>query len=343
MEGGPPLVVVALTTTPEVQAAEPGSTSGGLATSETTAILGEMDWYELVDTIGGIHQEAPELAAELLEASVALVRVAAEANQFTELVNEIVGGRLSQWHRAAELNRRALERVPAHEARVALENLSAACLMAGCLAVGLAAELDAMASPGPDGVASVIAVRLRVVVLLLQEGERAGGVGLFASVLRMADSLESKTCCDRRIAALTGRIVSLLLDVAERSAFEDEVLENGAGTSRAFWFKAGDWVEQERSDYLLAHTYNTLGRHELAHSAAARALSTIATHGPQDVDRARLLNEVALACQHLGRTDEAAQARTVAEELAGRLRDPSIMRLLAEASTKVRTLPAGLQ
>src|SRR5258706_4285549 len=265
-----------------------------------------MDWTHLVDTIEKIHDDEPQRAAELLEANLGLVTSAAEAERFTGLANHVLGEIQKKWERAAILNRRALERVADHAStRPALENLSASQFMAGHLADGLATELEAVRHAAEDALACAIAIRLRVALFLLEGGDRASSVGLYGAAIRVARSFDRETCCDRTIAVMSNNVASALLELVDRTHAEDEAVEQGALAARDFWLKAGTLVNHERADYLLALTYNALRRHDDAYQAATRGLATIAENSPQDVDRTFLLVELAFACRHVGRSEEA--------------------------------------
>lgn len=295
-----------------------------------------MDRTEIGEPLPLARGSDLERAAKLLEANLVLVTTPSEADRFTELVNHVVGEGLADWSRAAELNRGALERIPyPANARDAIENLSAACFMAGRLTVGLATDLDAMVLAGEDALACAIAVRLRTALYLLHTGEREGGIGLFGSALRAVHSLGDHTSRDRTIAAMVSNVTSILLALPDRSDSDSQLLEQGALTARTFWLRAGSSVNQERADYLVALTYNALRRHGLAREAATHALATIDTHGGREVDRAFLLVELAFANRQLGRLEEASRARETAKELSTHFEDPSIKRRFADASAKL--------
>jgi len=130
-------------------------------------------------------------------------------------------------------------------------------------------------------------------------------------------------------------VASVLVELTDRTHAEDEALEQGALAARRFWLKAGTWVNHERADFLLALTYNALRRHDVAYDAAQRGLDTITKNGPQDVDRTFLLVELAFACQHLGHTDQAAEATRLARDLGAKLEGPALQKWFAAASAKL--------
>lgn len=87
-------------------------------------------------------------------------------------------------------------------------------------------------------------------------------------------------------------------------------MERAANASRLFWLRVGNWVNDERADYLLSLVHTALGRADDGRAFAERGLQTIADNGEEKVDEAFLH----LACARAGRTqgDDAAHGESLA-------------------------------
>jgi hypothetical protein len=159
---------------------------------------------------------------------------------------------------------------------------------------------------------------------LQRKGSWEDAFRLFDPTLDLAREVATPSRHDGSIAALANSVASDLLDLETRTKQQEALLERAALLSRAYWFRAGSWIHQERADYLLSLAYNALGRHHEAREAAARGLATIDSHGDEPVDRAFLNVELAVACKALQQTGEFTVARDTARGLAQRFDEPGL-------------------
>lgn len=107
-----------------------------------------------------------------------------------------------------------------------------------------------------------------------------------------------------------------------------------AEAARAFWLRAGGWIEDERSDYLRAKVALRLGDAEAAAAAAERALAVVAANGGDPVERAFLLQPLAAALPSLGQRARAAALRSEAAALAATF-DAGLQRLIAQDAAEL--------
>ena len=112
-------------------------------------------------------------------------------------------------------------------------------------------------------------------------------------------------------------------------------LELCALASHRFWYRAGGWVEQERSEYLLALTYNALGRFEQAEAAASRALNIIEANGEERVDRAFIHVEAARAARKLGKQEASENSLEIANRLASEFNEDGLREWFDQCSKRM--------
>jgi hypothetical protein len=111
-----------------------------------------------------------------------------------------------------------------------------------------------------------------------------------------------------------------LLEKADRSERESELMLHAAHASRFFWEEVGEPVNHARGEWLLARAYAVAGRPEPALHHAQRCLSLCGEHDIGDFDLAFAHEALARAHVLAGDTDTAAEhermARAAAENIA---------------------------
>jgi hypothetical protein len=243
--------------------------------------------------------------------------------RFSWLVNHVIGEKQTAWPDAFSLMLRVL---PRNAPPSALLNFGACAYLAGAPIKAMALEVQVSKALACHEAHARCLIQLRV----LQCAGGASDADDFAAVLcECLSQLEKDSFPEKFVpmyAASLNNVVSLLLE-HERADHQSEpirsVLLAGSEQCRALWRRAGTWVNHERADYLVALCANKVGQWEFAQTAALDGLATIDANGPEDVDRAFLLLELARAQHGLGQTEKHEAARFKAFELAASF-DPKL-------------------
>ena len=275
-----------------------------------------MEFDELINSGWGRHEtETEQLALDLLGA-VELVEDAGQAAAFSALASHTLGEHMGNWGGAATLIEGALHGLSDAPA------LTSTVILLG-VAQEFAGDEDAAASSferarGLAGDDALVAVRTHFARasaymgvgdsgLLIQE-HRAG----LEKVAEMAD----KAGVDRLVAIISNNLASHLLGLETLSDEESNGMLEIALAARAAWWRAGDWVQRERADYLMALVHNRLADWEAGLKAADEALATIAANGEEPIDEAFLQLARAQALNGLQEQAERDSALGVADALA---------------------------
>jgi hypothetical protein len=102
---------------------------------------------------------------------------------------------------------------------------------------------------------------------------------------------------DRRFAAKFNGEVWGLLEKADRSRFEDEVMIHSAHASCCHWLKVGTGLHHQRAEWMIARVYSELGLAEAALRHASRCQELTQEHADlmEDFDRAYAYEALARA------------------------------------------------
>ena len=275
-----------------------------------------MEFDELINSGWGRHEtETEQLALDLLGA-VELVEDAGQAAAFSALVSHTLGEHMGNWGGAATLIEGALHGLSeAPELTSTVILLGVAQEFAGDEEAAIASLERARSLAGDDALVRVRTHFARAsahmgvgdTALLIQE--HANGMKL---VSKMADTAS----VDRLVAIMSNNLASHLLDLGTLSDEESKGMLEIALAARAAWFRAGDWVQRERADYLMALVHNRLADWEAGLKAADEALATIASNGEEPIDEAFLQLARAQAFNGLQEQAERDSALGVADALA---------------------------
>ena len=229
-------------------------------------------------------RDTPGVAARL-EQGAGLVSDAGQAAKFTRLVTHAVGQHLKDWPRAGRICSAVVERFSPDDALApALGDLAVAHYLSGQIVPALRTEARALAAAGPGAQGALVKIRMLVAEALSAEGRTEEALALYRAALDLSGPPGAAHGAERTIAVVSNNIASALLERPARSGEEDEFMTRAAEAARAFWLKAGDWRNDERSDYLLALVANARGRPEEAIAFAERGLATIEANGEERVD-----------------------------------------------------------
>ncbi len=114
-----------------------------------------------------------------------------------------------------------------------------------------------------------------------------------------------------------------LLEKAERTPDEDEIMILAAHASAYHWLHGGTRVHEQRSEWMMAHVYTVLGRDEPALHHARRCMQLTERYAPEikDFDRGYAHEALARANALTGQSDQASRERRIAEELGAQIQD----------------------
>lgn len=127
----------------------------------------------------------------------------------------------------------------------------------------------------------------------------------------------------RHFAAKLNGEVWGLLEKADRSPAEDELMIHAAHASCYHWLKVGTGVHHQRAEWLIAHVYSELGLADAALRHARRCQELTQEHAGlmQDFDQAYAHEAVARAYALAGNQAEALKYLQLAEEAGQAIAD----------------------
>lgn len=116
-----------------------------------------------------------------------------------------------------------------------------------------------------------------------------------------------------------------LLDAAERTKADDELMIHSAHAACYHWLCAGSGIEHQRAEWLTARVYAELGIAESALRHASRCLELTDEHSRSllDTDRAHAFECAARAYAAAGNRDEAIRYQRLAESSGEKIKDES--------------------
>lgn len=285
--------------------------------------------------------------ADLVGAAVRLRAIAPSAlgvddlASYSWLVNHVIGEKGGDWPGARAL----LDALPAQPGSppVLLRNRAVAYAMSGAALQAWQAEseLAQVLTCGPALAAA--AVRLGTLQHL---AGTADPLLLVASLLPCLQALESAPAggpaMPMAARAINNTVSGWLEQVQSPTAplridpLVGAAMARAARCCKVIWMHAGTWMQVERADYLVALVANAIGDWTAAAQAARDGITTIDANGPEEVDRAFLLVELARARHGLGEPAAARMARDAAFALAEHFDEPGLREWF---DRKAATLP----
>ena len=315
---------------------------------ETAALRGagahEPDDPERLTVAQACHDDDPARAAALLR-TIDPTRLAPERWPLLAfLFNHVLGEKLADWNEAAQRQRQllaaaapapatALWRHAAMAARIAASRPNAigpetarpsAAELSAAFAESAAAPPELCEDVLEFGIASLCAPTLDA---------EAAAQRVRAAVARFdAPRWQASGPLDATVAAGANNVAGGLLERPapdlQHPALRTALIE-AATLAHRFWRRAGTWVNHERALYLLAMAHNAIGEAREAHAHAIDALALLDRHDTTQaefVDRAFIELERWHACRRLALADDAARARSAAQQLAERFGDDGLQR-----------------
>jgi tetratricopeptide (TPR) repeat protein len=271
-----------------------------------------------LDELFNDHDKDSKAAALALRAMVNEGLVAEQDHRrFAWLVNHVFGEKEGDWPSAFDI----LDKTVAG-------SLEVPCIVHRAVAaLGSGKPLRAfslMADIAEESACSYAAADATVKLVVLQFSSAdepvLALVEVFNSVLAMLDGITDQLGkLSSLVAASLNNVTSRLMDAQNVDIHVPayrHALTAGSQTCRSVWQAAGNWMNHERADYLVALCANRLQDYEAATAAARAGLKTIDDNGSEDVDRAFLLLELARAYKGLGQAEESQAVLSEALKLA---------------------------
>lgn len=267
----------------------------------------------MLDEIDRIHDDAPDRAAQLLREFDATGVPVPRLGQLAFLFNHVLGEKFGLWNEAAERIATLAARNDAPPGvwrqLFAAQTLRGDALGAAAARVGLARITGAHDSDANT------AGELTVLAYVADPLAHSADV----LALAKAANIEQETPLDAALAACFNNVTGRMLEASRKVTLgetEKHALQAGAEAARRFWYRAGQWLQHERADYLCAKVELRIGAAAEAVRAAERGLRLVEANGNDAIERTFLLLPLATACEAIGDPVRAAGLRAEAEALA---------------------------
>jgi hypothetical protein len=266
-----------------------------------------------LDDIDRSHDDAPEQAAARLAALDHAQVPADKLPLLGFLLNHVLGEKLGRWQVSASYLAPLAERddAPLGIAR----HWAAAADLAGDAAAFARARAQLVERSGAPAHVCAVLARLSTLNWIADAALHAVE---FAQLAQQAIGFD-RSGVDAGFAATFNNITSRLLVASPPAPVEAPLrgaLNHGAEAARVFWYRAGQWLERERADYLCAKVALRIGDPGRACVAARHGLALVAANGNDPVERAFLLQPLAAALARAGDAAAAHAVRAEADALA---------------------------
>lgn len=267
----------------------------------------------MLDEIDRVHDGDPERAAALLRQFDASGLDAPRLGQLAFLFNHVLGEKLGAWNEAAE---RVAVLASRNDAPPGVwRQLFAAQTLRGDALGAAAARVGLARATGAHDSDANTAGELTVLAYVPDPLAHAADV----LALARAANIDQETPLDAALGACFNNVTARLLEAARLVSLdnlEKQALQAGAEAARRFWYRAGQWLQHERADYLCAKVEVRIGSAAAAVRAAERGLRLVEANGNDAIERAFLLLPLAAAHAALGNDQRASALRAEAAELA---------------------------
>ncbi len=300
-----------------------------------------------LDEANACHDDDPQHAATLLRRIDPSLLTADRRALLGFLINHVLGEKLGNWPEAHQ-RQQAVLGAAGEAAGLPLWRHAAVAAHLGADAAQAESALMALASGthAPRDAAQAL-VQLAAASLLVP-GLSADAAGLRANealAALAAVHARSVPTLDAGFAAAANNLASHLAERPLgdlRSPALQAALRDSATQAQRFWQRAGNWVQQERANYLLALSANALGDWAAGAQAARAGLALLDTHDvdhAESVDRAFIEQELAVALHGAG--DTAARAADErAQAFAGAFNDAGLTSWFNDRATRGAALLA---
>ena len=281
-----------------------------------------MEFDQLINDGWSQHHTDTSGVADKLEAHLQLADNAERATSLAALARHVLGEHLGDWPRAERALVQLASRITgADNGAPLLGHLAATHYLSGNWPAALAAETRVAAASGSnttEALGQVLRIRFLVAGALHMATRVDECISLYDATLALAASTPDLPAVAARAAAITSNnVASELVEREQLDDAEAKLMVMAADAARTYWLQVGNKVNDERGDYLLALVHTRLGTHDTAVHHAARGLTTIADHAPDEtVDEAFLSLQQSRAQRGLGDGTAADASLAHADELA---------------------------
>jgi hypothetical protein len=276
-----------------------------------------------------------DLAASELAAIGEILTEPSDAADWSGLVLDILGEEMGDWNRARAAISSLRSRLNLHRHPLVTGRLAITSYLAGEIEAYLGEEAEAAAAAGKEAMSCILFVRLTIAEGSLSDSRRNSPIWLVPT-LHLTQQVPDDSQFARTLAAICNNIASSLLECDLGDRGNADALLLAARASNRFWSKIGGWVEEERSQYLLALTFNALGDYKKGLEVARSGLSTIDHNGEEDIDRAFLNVELAFAAQNLGDFETFDRSRQLASAIMSNVVDPDLQSWFQKLFAKIK-------
>lgn len=263
-----------------------------------------MDFDRFLDQAWTDHAEQPAAVAErLAEPGLALLQQEDQVPPLAALALHVHGQHLARWAEGLAFQQR-LAALPL----VAAGSTTAAALQRNAAVLQLAGGLADVRAGLPASEATRITA---MTAAALGEHDPARGRQLLEEATATVEThaLPDADLAVRALAVAGNNLATALEERPARSEAERALMILAAQTGRAFWARAGTWLETERAEYRLARTWLQAGDAAQARHHARLCLDLVQAHDNLPLERFFGLEALALAQRAAG--DAAACAATV--------------------------------
>ena len=303
---------------------------------------------ERLDEANACHDDDPARGAELLLAIDAAQLPPERWPTYAFLLNHVFGEKLGRWDDALVHLRHLLSLAQPAPALVLWRQAATAARLAGpkALADELALAFAQASGAPPERCDELLQLCAAMYQAPGLEVAQAGELTLAALAPLAQPPWHAPNPLDASVAACANNLASGLLDrpaTELRATNARAALAQSAEQAQRFWQRAGTWVQHERALYLRTMAYNALAEPREARAHAREALALLDTHDAEhaeDVDRAFIELERWHACEHLGLSAEAQDARHAAQALADKFDDAGLTTWFEQRAAALRALPA---
>lgn len=275
-----------------------------------------MEFEELINGGWGRHETETEVVAAELEEHVGLVEDAGQAASFSALTSHAVGEHLGDWGRAAGLIERAVDGLGDDPALTSSVILLGVAREFGEDASGSGAAFERARSLAGDDTIVEVRTHFARASAYMGVGTSADMIGEHSKAMEVVERMPDTESVDRLVAIVSNNAASHLMELESLSEEEADGMIRIARTAKEFWTRAGEWVNHERADYLLALGHNRVSDWEAGLASADAGLATIAANGEEKVDEAFLQLARAQALLGLGEDAARDEALATADALA---------------------------
>lgn len=218
--------------------------------------------------------EAAAVAASLGAEGLGLCVQAAQVLPLARLAHHVHGEHLGLWAEGIALQER-IQLLPQADAaaRAAVRRFITSLALAG-----QTAEPQALLQ-GLSAADATWATALAAAALAPHDAARAGGLLQDALARFEAARLPEGAPCTRALAVSSNNLAATLEERPQRSADEVALMLLAAQSARRFWALAGGWLETERAEYRLAHSWRAAGDAARARHHAQACLAIVAANG----------------------------------------------------------------